>query len=42
VRRRTLTWVEPMGRFTVLFERLAIDVLKECDVEGASRLLRLS
>ena len=31
-----------MSRFTVLFERLAIDVLKECDVEGASRLLRLN
>ena len=29
-------------RFTVLFERLAIDVLQECDVLGASRLLRLS
>jgi transposase len=31
-----------MSRFTVLFERLAIDVLKECDLEGAARLLRLS
>jgi transposase len=31
-----------MARFTVLFERLAIDVLKECDVEGACRVLRLS
>jgi len=26
-----------MSRFSVLFERLAIDVVKECDVEGASR-----
>jgi transposase len=42
VRQVSLPWAEPMSRFTVLFERLAIDVLKECDVEGASRLLRLS
>ncbi len=27
---------------TTLFERLAIDVFTECDVQGASRLLRLS
>jgi hypothetical protein len=26
----------------MLFERLAIDVLKECDVTGAARLLHLS
>jgi len=42
VRQVTLPWAEPMSRFTVVFERLAIDVLKECDAEGASRLLRLS
>jgi len=42
VRQASLPWAEPMSRFTMLFERLAIDVLKECDVEGASRLLRLS
>ena len=42
VRQVALAWAEPMSRFTVLFERLAIDVLKECDVEGAARLLRLS
>jgi len=34
-RQASLPWAEPMSRFTVLFERLAIDVLKECDVEGA-------
>ena len=28
--------------FTILFERLAVDVLKECDVLGAGRLLRTS
>src|ERR1039458_5841465 len=42
VRQVALPWAEPMSRFTVLFERLAIDVLKECDLEGAARLLRLS
>lgn len=42
VRQTRLAWAEPHSRFTVLFERLAIDVLKECDVLGAGRLLRLS
>jgi transposase len=37
-----LPWAEPMSRFTNLFERMAVDVLKECDVLGASRLLRTS
>ena len=37
-----LPWAEPMSRFTILFERLAVDVLAECDVLGASRLLRTS
>ena len=37
-----LPWAEPMSRFTILFERLAVDVLKECDVLGASRPLHLS
>jgi transposase len=29
-----LPWAEPRSRFTVLFERLAIDVLQESDVTG--------
>ena len=37
-----LPWAEPHARFTALFERLAIDVLKETDVRGATRLLRIS
>jgi transposase len=37
-----LPWAEPMARFTTLFERLAVDVLMECHIEGAARLLRLS
>lgn len=35
-------WAEPQSRFTLLFERLAIDVLRECDVSGAKRILGLS
>lgn len=42
VRQVLLPWAEPMARFTRLFERLAVDVLQECDVMGAARLLRLS
>jgi len=42
VRQARLPWAEPNTRFTVLFERLAIDVLTETDVSGAARLLRLS
>src|SRR5664280_1851963 len=37
-----LPWAEPMARFTILFERLAVNVLVECDVAGAGRLLRTS
>ncbi len=37
-----LPWAEPRSRFTALFERLAIDVLKACDVTGATRILRIS
>jgi transposase len=37
-----LPWAEPMSRFTILFERLAIDVLTECDIDGAAGLLHLS
>lgn len=35
-------WAEERARFTRLFERLAIDVLKECSVSGACELLRIS
>jgi transposase len=42
VRQVRLPWAEPWSRFTALFERLAIDVLCECDVAGAAGLLRLS
>lgn len=42
VRQARLPWAEPNSRFTVLFERLAIDVLAACDVSNAAKLLRLS
>ena len=42
VRQVRLPWAEPSARFTVLFERFAIDVLKETDVLGATRILRIS
>ena len=37
-----LPWAEPRARFTALFERMAIDVLRATDVKSAARLLRLS
>jgi transposase len=42
VRQVWLPWAEPRGRFTTLFERLAIDVLRETDVKGATRILGIS
>ncbi|MBH0188720.1 MAG: ISL3 family transposase [Nitrospira sp.] len=38
----TVPWAAPRSRFTLLFERLAIDVLGQCDVSGATRILRIS
>ncbi|MFZ5560554.1 MAG: ISL3 family transposase [Pseudomonadota bacterium] len=37
-----LPWAEMRSRFTLLFERMAIDVLKACDTQAAARLLGLS
>lgn len=42
VKQVRLPWAEPNSRFTAMFERLIIDVLKETDVLGAGRILRLS
>src|SRR3989441_8400060 len=42
VRQVRLPWAEVRARFTSLFERLAIDVLTETDVRGATRILRIS
>jgi transposase len=38
----TVPWAEARSRFTLLFERLAIDVLGQCDVTGATKILRVS
>ena len=35
-------WAQARSRFTLLFERLAIDVLGQCDVTGATKILRIS
>ena len=37
-----VSWAEPKARFTRLFERLAIDVLRECRITGATQILGLS
>jgi transposase len=42
VRQVRLPWAEPHARFTALFQRFVINVLKESDVRGASRILRIS
>src|SRR4030066_1743228 len=42
VRQVRLPWAEAKARFTLLFERLAIDVLRESDILGATRILRIS
>ena len=42
VRQVRLPWAERHARFTLLCERLAIDVLKECNIRGATRILRIS
>src|ERR1041385_6298475 len=35
-------WAEKFGRFTRLFERLAIDLMRECSVLGACQILRIN
>jgi transposase len=42
VKQVKVPWAEPKSRFTLLFERFAIDVLWETDVLGAARILGLS
>ena len=38
----TVPWAESRSRFTLLFERLAIDVRRQCNVSGATRIVRIS
>ncbi len=42
VKQARLPWADPKARFTAMFERFAIDVLREADVLGATRILRIS
>ena len=42
MRQARVPWAEPKSRFTLMFERFAIDVLRETDVLGATRILRIS
>lgn len=35
-------WAEPYGRFTVLFERLSIDLMRECSMSAACDILGIS
>ena len=42
VRQVKVPWSEPGSQFTALFERLAIDLLRECSVQGAARILGIS
>jgi transposase len=42
VRQVRLPWAAPRSRFTTLFERLAIDVLRESDISGVTAILRIS
>lgn len=42
VRQVRLPWAEPHGRFTLLFERFAIDVLLHTNIQGARRILQIS
>ncbi len=42
VKQVRLPWAEERSRFTLMFERFAIDVLREADIAGATRVLRIS
>jgi transposase len=42
VKQITVSWAEPGSQFTAWFERLAMDLLRECSVTGAAGLLRLT
>lgn len=42
VRQVRIPWAEPGSQCTALFERLASDLLRECSLTGAGRLLRIT
>jgi transposase len=42
VKQHPVPWAEPGSQFTALFERFAIDLLRECAVQGGADLLRIT
>ena len=42
VRQVKLPWAEPRARFTLLFERFAIEVLRQTSIQAARRILGIS
>jgi transposase len=42
VKQLPIPWAEPGSQFTVLFERFAIDLLRECSVQGGADLLQIT
>jgi transposase len=42
IKQIVVPWAESGSQFTAWFERLAIDLLRECSITGAARLLRLT
>lgn len=38
----SVPWTEKLGRFTRLFERLAVDLMLECSISAACEILRIS
>ena len=42
VKQLPVPWAEPGSQFTALFERFAIDLLRECAVQGGADLLRIT
>jgi transposase len=42
VRQVRLPWAEPRARFTLLFERFAIDVLRQATIQAACEILEIS
>jgi len=41
VKQLVVPWAAPGSQFTALFERLAIDLLRECAVKGTAKVLRI-
>jgi len=42
IKQLRVPWAEPGSQFTLLLERLAIDLLQECSVQGAAAIPRIS